>query len=259
MNEHNSESEEAATLEYWNEKARRNADKPGHAVGVDDPLRNRCIENAQRVIVSREISAAADALPESAGSVLDFGCGVGRWVDVLRDHFVSYHGVDISDEMINIARRDYPDGRFSVLKNLKVDAEDNSVDFVLCVAVLHHNAYVNQDILIGELSRVLRPQGQLLLMESKGRRVDGQHEVFYPRLESDWIGACEHHGLSHLHTSGTSYQFAAQVLNRLLPSRLAKSRPVVRVAGEIDALVTPYLAPHLPQRFHDRLLMRFEN
>lgn len=60
MSKKYSESAEAETTSFWDEKARRNTDRPSHAVGVDDPLRNRCIENAQRVVVNRGIRAGLD-------------------------------------------------------------------------------------------------------------------------------------------------------------------------------------------------------
>ncbi len=42
--------------------------------------------------------------PDVNGKLLDFGCGVGRLSRALRSYFGEVYGVDISDEMIRLAR-----------------------------------------------------------------------------------------------------------------------------------------------------------
>jgi 2-polyprenyl-3-methyl-5-hydroxy-6-metoxy-1,4-benzoquinol methylase len=44
-------------------------------------------------------------LGEQHGRALDFGCGVGRLTQALATHYDKVDGVDISWEMINLARR----------------------------------------------------------------------------------------------------------------------------------------------------------
>ena len=47
------------------------------------------------------------------GSVLDIGCGAGRFVETFKDH--KYTGVDISKSAIEQAREDYPNKIFGVM------------------------------------------------------------------------------------------------------------------------------------------------
>lgn len=57
----------------------------------------------------RDVTEKTTLLPLlGAGSndrVLDVGCGIGRWADVLAEKVHAYHGVDIDDGMINIAKK----------------------------------------------------------------------------------------------------------------------------------------------------------
>jgi ubiquinone/menaquinone biosynthesis C-methylase UbiE len=49
-------------------------------------------------------SIRALGYPEARGSILDFGCGVGRLADAFLSHFDRYYGVDISELMLRQAK-----------------------------------------------------------------------------------------------------------------------------------------------------------
>ncbi|CAM3366857.1 Methyltransferase domain-containing protein [Bordetella sputigena] len=53
----------------------------------------------------------------SASRVLDIGCGIGRWADALADRVATYHGIDFSSSLIEVARRrcKQPEFSFQVL------------------------------------------------------------------------------------------------------------------------------------------------
>ncbi|MDJ0760857.1 MAG: class I SAM-dependent methyltransferase [Woeseiaceae bacterium] len=258
MTEDYSQASEAETNEFWDEKARANKDNPSRAVGVDDELRTRCIENAQRIVVGRALRRAVSSLDGKTERVLDFGCGVGRWLPHLDANFDAYLGVDISSEMLDIARKNYPQSKFSRLNNFTIDAEDTSFCLAFCIAVLHHNSYVNQDALIRELSRVVRPGGQLLLLESKGARMCGSGRIFYSRPVTDWIETVESEGFRHVETTGTCYQFADRIFAKVFSRAVARRPLMYRTSIFFDSQVMPYITPMLPGRFHERVLMRFE-
>jgi SAM-dependent methyltransferase len=258
MEDDYSKAAEQETTAFWDEKARRNIDDPGRAVGVDDALRNRCIEKAQNIVVGKAIRKTVSDLNGKAESVLDFGCGVGRWIKLLDQHFPTYYGVDISPKMLDIARKEHPRKAFSRLENFQISEPDDSFCLALSVAVLHHNSYANQEVLLGELSRVTRSGGQLLLFESNGSRVSGEKHTFYPRKEADWIEATERAGFRHLDTAGTCYRFTDRLITKVLPTGLAQKRLVYRASILADSRLMPHVAPFLPSRFHERLAMRFE-
>jgi len=97
------------------------------------------------------------------GPVLDVGCGPGYVTRHLRDLGVDAFGIDLSPEMIAIARRDHPVLRFEVGTMTDLDLADRSVAGVLAFwSVIH----VPDDVVpavFGEFRRVLRPGGPLLV------------------------------------------------------------------------------------------------
>ncbi len=95
------------------------------------------------------------------GRVLDFGCGVGRLSRALLEYFPDVYGVDISTEMIRLAKA-YTPGCIFLLNsgNDLTVFTDDFFDFVYSNIVLQHQR--NQDIAksyIAEFVRVLKPGG----------------------------------------------------------------------------------------------------
>ncbi len=76
---------------------------------------------------------------ESGSSVLDVGCGNGRLLRAFKDKNVKYLGVDSSQELINIAKKEYPDQRFLKGNILELgQIPEHNFDYVVSIAVLHH-------------------------------------------------------------------------------------------------------------------------
>ncbi len=97
-------------------------------------------------------------------SVLDAGCGNGRLIGLLKDKNINYLGVDISEKLIEIAKRKYPQNEFLVADNLNLPFPDNNFDKVFFIAVLHTipSRELRKKALM-ELKRVLKPKGILIL------------------------------------------------------------------------------------------------
>ncbi|MCA1686502.1 MAG: class I SAM-dependent methyltransferase [Planctomycetia bacterium] len=102
---------------------------------------------------------------ETFGSVLDFGCGVGR---VLR-HWSAvsgpvFHGADYNPSLVAWCRRNLPFARFQVNGlGRGLGSDDATFDFVYALSVFTHLSEPLQRFWMGELSRVLRPGGYLFL------------------------------------------------------------------------------------------------
>jgi SAM-dependent methyltransferase len=97
-------------------------------------------------------------------SALDFGCGVGRLTRALAGHFENCTGVDISERMLEHARRlnaDCANCRFLVNRSSDLALfADDAFDFVLSFVVLQHVASAEAALLyISEFVRVARPGG----------------------------------------------------------------------------------------------------
>jgi SAM-dependent methyltransferase len=97
------------------------------------------------------------------GPVADVGCGPGYVTDHLHDAGVDAFGIDLSPEMIAIARGDYPHLRFEVGSMTDLDLADDSVAGIVAFwSVIH----VPDDAVPGvfeEFRRVLQPHGLALV------------------------------------------------------------------------------------------------
>jgi ubiquinone/menaquinone biosynthesis C-methylase UbiE len=95
---------------------------------------------------------------------LEIGCGPGRLLRPMSRHFVEIHGVDVSDEMIALAReklRDIPNAHPHATNGATLGQfADNSFDFVYSYAVFQH--IPSRDVVfeyLRETHRVLKDGG----------------------------------------------------------------------------------------------------
>ena len=99
------------------------------------------------------------------GRVLDVGCGNGRLLDLLEGASVVYTGVDVSKQLIAIAREQRGTrGTFVQANALALPFADSTFDIVYSIAVLHHipsHAYRRR--FMEEIRRVLKPGGTCVL------------------------------------------------------------------------------------------------
>jgi len=78
-------------------------------------------------------------LPAGGHRALDAGCGAGRYTQVLAEHYDDVIGVDISEPLIDIARRrrSGPNVRYLVADLMSV-ADAHGFDLVFSSTTLHH-------------------------------------------------------------------------------------------------------------------------
>jgi len=84
-----------------------------------------------------ELEALAEKIKDDS-SILDVGCGNGRLLEVLENKKINYLGVDNSEELIVLAKKNYPNYDFKVMDILNLESIDKKFDLVISVAVLHH-------------------------------------------------------------------------------------------------------------------------
>lgn len=92
-----------------------------------------------------------DALPSST-RVLDAGCGEGVLVEEYAAR-LAIEGLDPNYESPVVRRGSL----------LALPYADGTFDRVLCLDVLEHLSYAEQPVALGELARVLKPDGELLV------------------------------------------------------------------------------------------------
>lgn len=116
---------------------------------------------------------------------LDFGCGVGRLSQALAEHFEAVLGVDVAPSMVQRARELNRHGeRCRYHLNATTDLTglgDGEFDFVYSNITLQHMAPALAAGYIGELCRVLSPQG-LLIFQLPGELKPGRFGLMVVRL-----------------------------------------------------------------------------
>ena len=102
-------------------------------------------------------------LTVSHGKLLDFGCGVGRMTRAFSNFFASCVGIDVSENMVNLARKyNHEQSRceFIVSEDRRLPFANGSFDFVFTVLVLQHLPSKSMILnYIAEFIRVAKDKG----------------------------------------------------------------------------------------------------
>jgi len=101
--------------------------------------------------------------------ILDVGCGTGAFTRRLSGKGHKIIGVDLSDEMLDLSRKNC--NGFNGISFVKADVErlpfnSGTFDAVLCFAVHHH--FLSYEKVASEVSRILKPGGWLFICDPNG-------------------------------------------------------------------------------------------
>ncbi len=105
--------------------------------------------------------------------ILDLGCGPGRDVKVFVENGFQVTGIDLSEEMIKLARDEMLEAEFIVGDLLELPFEDQSFDGVWSSATIHHLKKEDIPIALSEINRVLKKNGAAYISVKRG---DGEIE-----------------------------------------------------------------------------------
>lgn len=144
-------------------------------------------------------TSATSATGRSGARVLDAGCGAGRMSRYLADRGAHVEGVDLSPNMVRMARRDHPDLTFVVAPLTALPYPDHAFDGVLLWYSIIHTPPEGQAAIFAEAARVLRPGGLVLVGFQSGegtrdvapayRRVGHAIELERHLYTADEVGA----------------------------------------------------------------------
>ena len=99
----------------------------------------------------------------SGSSILDVGCGNGKYLSVRRDDCVM-HACDPCVSLVHIAASKHPLANIVVANGLALPYGDAMFDAVMSIAVFHHlSTDENRQQYVRELHRVLKPGGKMLV------------------------------------------------------------------------------------------------
>jgi ubiquinone/menaquinone biosynthesis C-methylase UbiE len=115
-------------------------------------------------------------------SILDYGCGSGSFCRFLHENKVNVTGVDISKNMINVAKNGYPDDidyhhiKSGNLDSLTTESFDFVVlNFILCTISTRHEI---REIL-NSIYRVLKKGGSVKIMNSNWDKSNGKEFISF--------------------------------------------------------------------------------
>ncbi|MEV6120840.1 methyltransferase domain-containing protein [Streptomyces sp. NPDC052077] len=113
--------------------------------------------------LDRALLGAFAELVGPAGQVADLGCGPGRVTAHLASLGLRIFGLDLSESMLAVARREHPELRFDRGSMLELNLPDGSLAGAVSWYSSVHTPWERLPDLFGEVRRVLAPGGHLLL------------------------------------------------------------------------------------------------
>ncbi len=116
------------------------------------------------------------SLVPPGGRVLDVGCGSGMKSRYLKDHDLNVTGMDFSEGLLAIAKRDVPGANFRLLDVRQIELLSEKFDGVFLQAVLLHFPEAEIIPILKKVTRLLNPGGYIYVAvkEQKGNGVAGE-------------------------------------------------------------------------------------
>jgi len=117
-------------------------------------------------------------------SVLDAGCAAGRDSRKLSANDYVVTGVDLSEKLLAIAKKEHPTISFIKADIRSLPFKKETFDAIWAVAVIHHLEKKDISKALNEFYRVLRPHGYLFLTTKKGhgkKRISEELSLFRKR------------------------------------------------------------------------------
>ncbi|HVF69596.1 MAG TPA: class I SAM-dependent methyltransferase [Xanthomonadales bacterium] len=105
------------------------------------------------------------------GKVLDVGCAAGRDSRILKDAGFDVTGMDLSEELLKIAKTQNPDVEFILTDMRILPFGKNFFDGIWACAVLHHLDKAEMASTVQEFKRVLKTNGILFIKTKMGKGV----------------------------------------------------------------------------------------
>lgn len=136
--------------------------------------------------LERGIFAAFAELVRATGPVADVGCGPGRTAGHLHGLGVDVFGVDLSPEMLALARRDHPDVRFEEGSMTALDVPDGALGGIVANYSIIHIPTEQLPGVFAEFHRVLAPGGHLLITVLNGDEHLHRTEAFGHTIALDY-------------------------------------------------------------------------
>jgi ubiquinone/menaquinone biosynthesis C-methylase UbiE len=207
---------EYSPKEYWNVVAKKfgSSDGSGFApvLHPDAPVWfNELIDDLQFRAMRRALAVAEPAL---GSRFLDVGCGTGRWIRRYQELGLRATGVDATPGMLRTARERGTTAPLIAGDACRLPVADACFDAVSDVTVVQHIPLAQQAQALGEMLRVLKPGGRLILIEL----IRGQGTHIFPRSPADWIQQVNSRGGKLLSWFGQEFLLLDRIFTNFVQS-----------------------------------------
>ncbi|MFA5157631.1 MAG: methyltransferase domain-containing protein [Patescibacteria group bacterium] len=110
------------------------------------------------------------------GNILDVGCGPGRDANYFKQKGFEIEGVDLSEKMIELAQKNYPDIKFSVADMRRLDYPAENFDGIFFSFSLIHLPKADVPSVITKVYKILKKGGIIFTAIQEGR----SEEIYLP-------------------------------------------------------------------------------
>jgi 2-polyprenyl-3-methyl-5-hydroxy-6-metoxy-1,4-benzoquinol methylase len=120
-------------------------------------------------------------------TILDFGCGIGRNIEFLKQYFPSAEvtGYDVSPESVEVAKKYNPLTQFYDKTNVR--ELESKVDIILIACVFHHIPPANRAKVMGLAKDLLSDTGEIFVFEHNPFNPLTRHIVKNCPLDKDAV------------------------------------------------------------------------
>ncbi|HVF38749.1 MAG TPA: class I SAM-dependent methyltransferase [Gemmatimonadaceae bacterium] len=120
------------------------------------------------------------------GRVVDLGCGPGHVAKYLHEQGIDLLGVDLSPEMVSIARRSSPDIEFQVGDMHALDLPAGSVAGIVAFYSIVHFEAIELELIFRECRRVLMQNGWMLVAFHVGDQTVHVEDLYGRSVDLDF-------------------------------------------------------------------------
>ena len=104
--------------------------------------------------------------PSRDAHVLDIGCGTGTHLEMYQEFGCSLHGIDTSLSMLEIAKKRLPENTDLRKGNAtELPYDTDFFELVICMLVLHEMDDDVRSNTLGEITRIVKQNGHILLID----------------------------------------------------------------------------------------------
>ncbi len=147
---------------------------------------NKTASEYYKVVTSFEFLPEIEVFTKKVvkgGKILDLGCGPGHHSKYFSTLNFNVTGIDLSSEMIKVAKREFIGLDFRVMDILDLDFEENSFDGIWASASLLHINKIQLELILKRIQKILVNDGILYISLKEGKGSELFKDIRYGGVE----------------------------------------------------------------------------